>query len=112
MEIQCREENKMENDEQPKLSPGQQVARALNEAIAKMPPRQRCGPPPEFAAYLDTLDAMGLHIALYLIAELKVPISSIPTLLPMIDRRWFEGRLEFEINDILKKLDEDDAEMR
>jgi hypothetical protein len=102
-------EGTMENNEHGKLSPGQEVARALREAFAKMPPRRPRGPTPEFGAYLDTLDAMGIHIALYLLVDLKVPSSSLPTLLPMIDRSWFEDRLNFEINDILKKL-EDDAE--
>ncbi len=99
----------MDEKEPGKLSPGQQVARALGEAMAKMPPRRLRGPSPEFGAYLDTLDAMGFHIALYLLGELKVPSSSIPTLVPMIDQRWFEDRLQFQIDDILKKF-EDDAE--
>ena len=81
----------MDNDN-PKPTPGQQVRTALAAAIGRPRPRPR--PTPEFAAFIDSLDAMQLHIAVYLLRDLKICSFVIPTLVPMIDRRWFEARLE------------------
>jgi hypothetical protein len=63
-------------------------------------------PPPEIADFLDTLDAMEFHIAVYLIVDLKVPYDLIPKLIPLIDQRCFERRLTSEIDELLKKLEE------
>ena len=87
-----------------KASPGQQVKEALTAAMSLPRPCPR--PTPEFGAYLDTLDVMGFHIALYPLRDLKVPSSSIPTLLPMIDQRWFVDRLEAEVSFTLKQLED------
>jgi hypothetical protein len=84
-------------------SPGDKARKALTEIATCQRPR----PSPEFAAFLESLDAMGVHIATYLICELKLNSSVLPKLLPLIDRRCFEERLEFEIDDMLKKFEED-----
>ena len=75
---------------------------AMKRALRNAPRR----PAPEFGRFLDTLDAMGFHIVLYLLAELKISSLVVPTLLPLIDRRCFEQRLTSEIDELLKKLEE------
>jgi hypothetical protein len=87
----------------PKPSIGQQVKAALAEAGRNRPRPQ---PRPEFVAYVNTLDAMELHIARYLLHELKISSFVIPTLLPMIDQRWFIDRLESEVSFTLKELED------
>ena len=52
---------------------------------------------------------MDLNIALHLQNVIHVPSPLIPYLVPLIDTRCFEARLETEVADVLKKL-EDDAE--
>ena len=98
----------MENHDQPKRSENaERIKQALTNARPFLDYIRRRGPTLEVRAYLDTLDAMGIHIVLYLVEELRVPITSIPRLLPMIDRRWFEDHFESEIAAILKKIEED-----
>ena len=93
----------MDNDN-PKPTPGQQVRTALAAAIGR--PRPRPQPTPEFAAYINSLDAMQLHIAVYLLRDIKISSFVIPTLAPMIDQRWFVDRLESEISFTLKELED------
>jgi len=88
----------------PKPTPGQQVKAALNAAMALPRPRPR--PRPEFVAFVNSLDAMELHIARYLLHDLNVPSSLIPALVPLIDPRCFEARLESEVADALKALED------
>lgn len=92
----------------PKMTYGQQVAAALNAAMALPRPLPR--PRPEFVAYMNSLDAMDLHIARYLLNDLNVPSSLLPKLVPLIDPRCFEARLESEVADDLKRIEEDSAE--
>jgi hypothetical protein len=67
---------------------------------------QRTGrPTPEVKAWLDTLDAAGLNAALYLMAELKINPVVMPKLLPLIDRERTEVVLEFQICELLEKLE-------
>ena len=49
---------------------------------------------------------MQLHIAVYLLRDLKISSFVIPTLVPMIDQRWFVDRLESEISFTLKELED------
>ena len=48
---------------------------------------------------------MQFHIARYLMNDLKVPTSLLPGLLPQIDQRWFEDRLEEEVAYELRVLE-------
>ena len=59
-----------------KPTPGQQAVAALQANLPLLLKLQ--GRTPEFIAYCNTLDAMEMHIAMYLLRELKVPSSSIP----------------------------------
>jgi hypothetical protein len=61
-------------------------------------------------AYLNSLDAMQMHITMYLLWDLRIPSHSIPALVPMIDTRWFEARLESEVGGVLKKLEDGERE--
>ena len=92
----------MENNEPVKLTPGQQVKLALSG----LPPRPRPRPRPEFLEYVNSLDAMEMHIARYLLHDLKISSFVIPTLVPMIDQRWFFDRLESEVSFTLKELED------
>jgi hypothetical protein len=67
--------------------------------------RPRPYPSQEFKAYLDTLDAASLNAALYLAAKLEISPSVIPRLVPLIDRERCEAVLEWEISELLKKLE-------
>jgi hypothetical protein len=91
------------DSDNPKPTPGQQV-KALTAAMAV--PRPRPQPRPEFVAYVNSLDAMELNIAGYLLHDLKISSFVIPTLVPMIDQRWFVDRLESEISFTLKELED------
>ena len=102
MEYSCVEEGTMDTDN-PKPTPGQQVKAALTAAMALPRPRPR----PEFVAFVNSLDAMELHIARYLLHDLNVPSSLISALVPLIDPRCFEARLESEVADVLKALEDD-----
>jgi hypothetical protein len=49
---------------------------------------------------------MEFHIGRYLVNDLKVPTHLLPSLIPLIDQRWFEDRLEAEVNNVLLELEE------
>jgi hypothetical protein len=95
----------MDND---KPTLGQKVSAALAAGAALPRPLPR--PRPEFVAYVNSLDAMELHIARYLLHDLNVPSHYIPALVPLIDPRCFAARLESEVADILKKLEDAERE--
>ena len=93
----------MDNDN-PKPTTGQQITAALNAAMAL--PRPRPSPRPEWLAFINSLDAMELHIARYLLHDLKVDSHVIPALLPLINPRCFDARLELEVADVLKEIED------
>ena len=92
------------NDQCMKAEQSERLKRAL---LAH--PRRSQIPSPEFVAFLNTQDALGINIVIYLVGKLKVDISVLPELVPLINRHCFEDRLNFEINDILKKIEENMA---
>jgi hypothetical protein len=92
-------------DDHDKPTPGQQAKAALTAAMALPRPLPR--PTPEFQAYVNSLDAMDLHIAGYLLHDLKVPSSLVPALVQLIDTRCFEARLQLEVADDLKRVEEE-----
>ena len=82
------------------MTPGQQAIAAL---LAYPKPRPQ--PNPEFVAYINSLDAMQLHVAQYLLHDLKIPSQYLPALVPLIDPWCFAARLESEVSDVLKELE-------
>ena len=60
--------------------------------------------------YLNTLDAVSLNAALYLIAELKISPLVIPRLLHLLDQDRCKAVLEFQIDELLKKIEEGSAQ--
>jgi hypothetical protein len=88
----------MDND---KSTTRQQVIAALLAAV----PRPQPGSRPEFVAYLNSLNAMDLHVARYLLHDLNIPSQYLPALVPLIDDRCFEARLESQISDVLTELE-------
>ena len=77
---------------EPPKANAEQIRQALRAAS------ERRRPAPEFQRFLNTLDAMQLHITLYLIADLKISPTVVPQLLPLIDPSCFEDRLKFEVD--------------
>ena len=90
--------------DKPKPTPGHQVRDAL--AAARPFYRPRPSRDPKVWEYANSLDAMDFHIARYLVNELKVPNSLLPALVPLIDQRWFEDRLEEEVTCVLRELED------
>jgi hypothetical protein len=92
------------DNDNPMPTTGQQIRAALNAATAL--PRPRPSPRPEWLAFINSLDAMELHIATYLLHDLRVDSHVIPALVPLINPRCFEARLESEVADVLKEIED------
>jgi hypothetical protein len=85
------------------MSSTYKVRAALAAAMALL--RRR----PEFLAFVNSPDAMGLHITRYLQRDLDVP-SPIPVLVQPIDPRCFAARLALEGAENLERVEEDIAD--
>jgi hypothetical protein len=83
---------------------GEQILEALKAARALGCPRP--SPRLEFAEYVNSLDAMELHIARFLFHNLHIPTTLLPALIPLIDQRWFQDRLEAEVSNVLLDLED------
>lgn len=78
---------------------------SMKEALLHAGRKRR--PSREFQEFLNGLDLMGVHIALYLVVELKINVEAVPKLVPLIDPRCFEERLKLDVDDLLRKFEED-----
>jgi hypothetical protein len=87
--------------EEPEMTPGEKIKYLL------MNSHWRRRPAPEFGEYLDSLDALDFDIAVYLLVNLKISSEIISQLVPLIDRRCFEPRLQIQIDELLRELEKD-----